>query len=163
MTKNDTSMERLADVTLQSVAKYQTDDGTEVEIRKARTSDYPLVLKVIRSVASYIDGKTGGAVSGGDPESAKKQAEAAFSEVDQLFTLVEDNMPLVLTIIENLSSLDREGVENLSLEDLVALGTLVWQVNQGFFMQAMAIISGLTKSTPQAPGKAAPRKRARRS
>lgn len=166
MTKKDTSMDRLADASLKSIAKYTTDEGMEVEIRKARTRDYPMVLKIARSIAAYIDSKTGGAVASGDVAAAAAKAEQAFGEMDQIFALIEDNMPLVLLVMESLTTLDKEGVENLSLEDMIGLSTMVWQVNQGFFMQVMAIISGFSKSTPQSPSASqnpATRKRARRS
>lgn len=166
MTKKDTSMDRLADASLKSIAKYTTDEGVEVEVRKARTSDYPMVLKIARSVAAYIDSKTGGAVTSGDVAAASAKAEEAFSGVDQIFVLVEDNMPLVLAVLESLTTLTEDEVQDLALEDLIGLATIVWQVNQGFFMQVMAIISGFSMSTQQAPAQnAGPvgRKRTRKS
>lgn len=144
----DKSMDAVAEAYAGAV-QYECEDGSVVTVRKATVKDYPLVLKVVRSVVAYVDSMTSGAVSSGDVAKAEAAAAAAVSQTESVINLIEDNLPLALDIIEKVTSLSGEEVNELTLGDLVGLSLKIWEVNQRFFIQTMGMLQGLGMSTPQ--------------
>lgn len=148
--QKDTSMEAVAEATA-GHGEYVTEEGRKVRVYKVTVAQHAVVLKVVRSVVSVIDEISGGAVSKGDMAKAQEAAGESVSSVDRLFVMAEDNMPLIIEIIENVTDLTKEEVEALSLADLFDLLVVAWKVNHSFFTKAVQAIQLLNGSSPEQP------------
>lgn len=139
MPKNtqDTSMDALAkahDIR----GEYVTEDGAKLHVRKVTVADYPLVLKVARAAIAYVQDI-------GEKDGSMTMMVASF------FDVLEENMPLVIEVVGNVTNQTKEEVETLSLGDIFGLVSVIWETNKAFFMQTMAAIQSLNPSTPE-PG-----------
>ena len=143
----DISMEALAEAYLNDPT-YELEDGRKITVRKATTKDYPMVLSLIRKVVAYIEKSSGRGVAGQTPQQAQKMAEEAMLGTSVLDT-IEQNMPAVIQVVEDLTDLTPEEVQELTLGDLIGVGQKIWATNQRFFIQTMALMQNFGPSTPQ--------------
>ena len=148
--QKDTSMEAVAEATA-GFGTYVTEEGRKVRVYKVTVAHHAVVLKIVRSVVSVIDEISGGAVSKGDIAKAQEAAGESMSSVDRLFVMAEENMPLIIEIIESVTDLTKEEVEDLPLGDLFDLLVVAWKVNQSFFTKAVQAIQLLNVSSPEQP------------
>ena len=146
--EKDSSMEAVAEAR-HGFGTYVTEDGKTVRVYKVTLAHHAVVLKILRSVVSVIDEISGGAVSRGDISGAQEAAEDSVSSVDKLFGLAEDNMPLIMEVLEHITDLSRDEVENLPLSDLFDLLMVVWKVNHTFFTKAMRMFQLSSGSSPE--------------
>ena len=137
----DTSMDALADA-MREAQTYTTEAGFELELHKATVQDHPIVLKVVKSISKQM-------LELQTPEEGDSPRSQA-QQVDFAFEIIESNFPLVLEVVERLTSLNNDQVQALTLSDLLSICTRLWMLNQRFFTQAMALLPmSLGQFTPQ--------------
>ena len=111
-----------------------------VEVRKATAAQLFSIVDLVKHIVKSLG------ITSFSQEALQSFATKMQEDTDMVFNLYLENDVRVRNVMAGLSSLDRDQVDSLEIDNLIRLGICEWKVNERFFMQRiMPMLGGLVR------------------